>query len=91
MRSEKRETEVEFMTPLEQRIPYLPPRIEGLAALATNLWWSWHQEARILFGEVDSAYGTRRGTTPSSCCGRSIPRGSRRAPATRDSSAATTR
>ena len=35
------------------RIPYLPPRIEGLAALATNLWWSWQLDARLLFRRID--------------------------------------
>jgi starch phosphorylase len=35
------------------RLPYLPPRIEGLSALATNLWWSWSSEARIVFRKVD--------------------------------------
>ncbi|HXG43763.1 MAG TPA: alpha-glucan family phosphorylase [Gemmatimonadales bacterium] len=35
------------------RIPYLPERIEGLTALATNLWWSWHLDARALFRRID--------------------------------------
>ncbi|HJR16230.1 MAG TPA: alpha-glucan family phosphorylase [Gemmatimonadales bacterium] len=35
------------------RIPYLPTRIEGLAAIAMNLWWSWSREARSLFQSVD--------------------------------------
>ncbi len=42
------------MTSLEQRIPYLPTRIEGLAKLATNLWWSWNPGARALFNDVDA-------------------------------------
>ena len=37
----------------QTRIPYLPARIEGLAALAMNLWWSWSREARALFQSVD--------------------------------------
>jgi len=37
------------------RIPYLPARIEGLAALAMNLWWSWSREARGLFRSIDEA------------------------------------
>ncbi|MEO8634537.1 MAG: alpha-glucan family phosphorylase [Gemmatimonadales bacterium] len=41
------------MTQPRTRIPYLPPRIEGLAALATNLWWSWSLEARHLFRRID--------------------------------------
>lgn len=35
------------------RIPYLPARIEGLAAIAMNLWWSWSREARGLFRSID--------------------------------------
>ncbi|HSB54078.1 MAG TPA: alpha-glucan family phosphorylase, partial [Gemmatimonadales bacterium] len=35
------------------RIPYLPPRIEGLSALATNLWWSWNLDARLVFRRID--------------------------------------
>jgi starch phosphorylase len=34
-------------------IPYLPARIEGLAPLAKNLWWSWNREARGLFRSID--------------------------------------
>ncbi len=37
----------------QSRIPYLPTRIEGLAALAMNLWWSWSREARALFQSID--------------------------------------
>jgi starch phosphorylase len=37
------------------RIPYLPARIEGLAALSMNLWWSWSREARGLFRSIDEA------------------------------------
>lgn len=35
------------------RIPYLPVRVEGLASLALNLWWSWSKEARALFRSID--------------------------------------
>ncbi len=31
----------------------LPRRIDGLAELAYNLWWSWHLEARELFKVLD--------------------------------------
>src|SRR5919106_2146397 len=34
-------------------VPYLPARIEGLARLAKNLWWSWNREARNLFRSID--------------------------------------
>jgi len=37
----------------QPRIPYLPTRIEGLAAIATNLSWSWSPGARGLFAAVD--------------------------------------
>jgi glycogen phosphorylase len=39
----------------QSRIPYLPARIEGLAAVAMNLWWSWSREARALFQSIDEA------------------------------------
>ncbi len=35
------------------KIPSLPERIEGLAAVATNLSWSWSREARTLFRRID--------------------------------------
>ncbi len=41
------------MTPVRSKIPALPPRVEGLAALATNLSWSWNREARALFRTID--------------------------------------
>src|SRR5713226_6148672 len=31
----------------------LPARINRLAELAYNLWWSWHPEARELFAAID--------------------------------------
>jgi len=34
-------------------VPYLPERIQGLASIAMNLWWSWHPESRSLFRTVD--------------------------------------
>ena len=43
------------MTTPHSRIPYLPARIEGLSALAMNLWWSWSREARGLFRSIDEA------------------------------------
>jgi starch phosphorylase len=39
--------------PLRSKIPALPPRLEGLAALAVNLAWSWHRQARALFRRID--------------------------------------
>lgn len=41
------------MQPARARIPYLPPRIGGLLDLATNLWWSWSNDARSVFRAVD--------------------------------------
>ena len=38
----------------QSRIPYLPARIEGLASIAMNLWWSWSREARALFRSIDA-------------------------------------
>jgi starch phosphorylase len=38
----------------QSRIPYLPARIEGLASIAMNLWWSWSWEARSLFRSIDA-------------------------------------
>jgi starch phosphorylase len=38
---------------LRQKISLLPPRLEGLAAVATNLSWSWNREARALFRAID--------------------------------------
>jgi glycogen phosphorylase len=41
------------MTDIEARIPHLPGRINRLAGLATNVWWSWSREARDLFRTID--------------------------------------
>ena len=38
----------------------LPPRIAKLDALAVDLWWSWHPEARRVFRRLD--YGAWRAT-----------------------------
>ena len=38
---------------MSPNIPYLPARIEGLAAIAGNLAWSWSREARALFRAID--------------------------------------
>src|SRR5881409_4297091 len=43
------------MSQPETRRPRLPERISGLAAVATNLSWSWSRDARALFREVDEA------------------------------------
>jgi glycogen phosphorylase len=36
-----------------KEIPYLPERLSGLRELASNLWWSWHPGARMLFKMLD--------------------------------------
>ena len=41
------------MTQPQIRLPYLPERIEGLADLAANLWWSWQLDARAVFRSID--------------------------------------
>ena len=41
------------MSPDRNKIPYLPERIEGLEAVATNISWSWNREARRLFSMID--------------------------------------
>ena len=45
-------------------IPYLPERIQGLAAIATNLWWSWQTEARDLFRAIDASLWQRSRHNP---------------------------
>lgn len=37
------------------RFPSLPLKLSGLEELATNLWWSWHPEARMLFKKLNRA------------------------------------
>ncbi len=34
-------------------VPKLPKRIEKLAELSNNLWWSWNTEFLGLFQEMD--------------------------------------
>ncbi len=34
-------------------LPNLPKRIAGLADLCSNLWWSWHPQARLLFRSLE--------------------------------------
>jgi starch phosphorylase len=46
------------------RMPTLPARLAGLAGLATNLWWSWHRESRILFRYIDEILWRRTRHNP---------------------------
>jgi glycogen phosphorylase len=41
------------MDDFKDRFSHLPERIGGLGQLATNLWWSWHPAARMLFKRLD--------------------------------------
>lgn len=41
------------MALLRQKVSVLPPRLEGLAAVATNLSWSWNRDARDLLRSID--------------------------------------
>jgi len=42
----------------------MPARISRLYELAYNLWWSWHPEARALYGSLDSDLWERVGHNP---------------------------
>nr|MBP9021396.1 DUF3417 domain-containing protein [Syntrophobacterales bacterium] len=33
----------------------LPERLHGLGEIASNLWWSWHPAARMLFKTINRA------------------------------------
>jgi starch phosphorylase len=37
----------------------LPPRLEGLRALAYNLYWAWHPRTRVIWSRIDRATWTR--------------------------------
>jgi glycogen phosphorylase len=37
----------------------LPPQLEGLRALAYNLYWAWHPRTRILWSRIDRQVWTR--------------------------------
>jgi len=43
------------MDHIKEKFHYIPERISGLGAMACNLWWSWHPEARMLFKMLDRA------------------------------------
>lgn len=43
------------MTSESDKIPALPERLNGLGALALNLAWSWHRQARALFRRIDES------------------------------------
>jgi starch phosphorylase len=45
-------------------VNHLPERIQGLARLAYNLWWSWHPRARDLFRALDVQAWRESGHNP---------------------------
>ncbi len=44
--------------------PVLPPSIQGLAELAGNLRWAWHEPTRRLFADIDPALFSATGGDP---------------------------
>jgi glycogen phosphorylase len=44
--------------------PIMPARISRLYELAYNLWWSWHQEARVLYSNLNPALWDSVGHSP---------------------------
>lgn len=53
--------------------PNLPTRLIGLADVDTNLWWSWHPEARMLFKKLDRLPWKSSGHNPAKML-RELPR-----------------
>ena len=49
---------------LKDKFPHLPERLAGLGELASNLWWSWHPEARNLFTMLDLLAWRETGHNP---------------------------
>src|SRR5438477_12356551 len=52
------------MTQPEPSRPAVPERINGLAAIAANLSWSWNRNARALFRLLDPALWRRTQHNP---------------------------
>src|SRR2546426_5697651 len=52
------------MTQPQHGGPALPERIAGLAAVASNLSWSWNRNARALFRMLDPALWRRTQHNP---------------------------
>jgi len=51
-------------------VPSLPKPIEGLRAIANNLWWTWTQDARELFIRLDGEAWDATGHCPAAMLGR---------------------
>ena len=49
---------------IQKTFPSLPERLSGLGELATNLWWSWHPAARMLFKMLDRQAWKESGHNP---------------------------
>jgi glycogen phosphorylase len=49
---------------LKAKFPHLPERLAGLGELASNLWWSWHPDARKLFKLLDLLAWRETGHNP---------------------------
>ncbi|MBN1221822.1 MAG: DUF3417 domain-containing protein, partial [Candidatus Aminicenantes bacterium] len=47
-----------------KEFPTLPRKLTGLGELATNLWWSWHPEARMLFKKLNRTSWKENGHNP---------------------------
>src|SRR3989304_4591351 len=52
------------MTIKQKIFPNLPERLNGLATLSMNLWWSWHPAARMLFKTLDRRTWKESGHNP---------------------------
>lgn len=71
---DKRQHEAYFLQdiPIEQKPiwnrvvvePNIPERLDKLARLSTNLWWTWNYEAEELFEQVDPELWKQSGRNP---------------------------
>lgn len=52
------------MDDINKQFPPIPDRLKGLSDIATNLWWSWHPAARMLFKMLDRQTWKASGHNP---------------------------
>lgn len=52
------------MDDLKKQFSPIPERIKGLSEIASNLWWSWHPAARMLFKMLDRQTWKASGHNP---------------------------
>lgn len=52
------------MDDIIKQFPNIPERLKGLSEIATNLWWSWHPGARVLFKMLDRQTWKASGHNP---------------------------